>query len=152
MKFLLTRELGRLSRWLRILGFDARYEPSGSKAFCMLEALKEERVVVTRNMRFGRRHGGSVVFLHANDLKGQILELQGQLGLAVDRSLFFSRCILCNEPLAAIPKAVVEKEVPPYVFETVDVFRRCPACRRVYWKGTHWENVEEIITSLLCAA
>jgi hypothetical protein len=148
MKFLLTRELGRLSRWLRILGFDARYEPSGSKAFCMLEALKEERVVVTRNRRFGLRHGGSVVLLGANDLKGQILELQGRLGLAVDRNLFFSRCILCNEPLAAIPKAAVEKEVPPYVLGAVDAFRRCPACRRVYWKGTHWGNAQEILDKI----
>jgi len=148
MKFLLTRGLGRLSRWLRILGFDARYEPSGSKAFCMLEALKEERVVVTRNMRFGRRHGGSVIFLHSNDLRGQIRELRDQLDLTVDHGRFFSRCILCNEPLAAIQKAAAEKQVPPYVFETVDAFRRCPVCRRIYWKGTHWENVEEIIISL----
>jgi len=149
MKFLLTRELGRLSRWLRILGFDARYEPSDSKAFCMLEALKEERVVVTRNMRFGRRHGGSVVFLRANDLKGQLRELRDQLGLAVDRSRFFSRCILCNEPLTAIQKAAVEKEVPPHVFGTVDAFRRCPVCRRVYWKGTHWGNAEEVAEEVM---
>jgi uncharacterized protein with PIN domain len=149
MKFLLTRELGRCARWLRILGFDARYEPSGNKAFCMLEALREERVVVTRNMRFGRRHGGSVVFLRSNDLTGQIRELRDQMGLVVDRSRFFSRCILCNEPLVVIQKAAVEKEVPPYVFGTVDAFRRCPVCRRIYWKGTHWENAEEMIRKVM---
>lgn len=134
-----------MSRWVRILGFDARYEPSDNKAFCMLEALREERVVVTRNRRFGRRHGGSVIFLRSNDLGGQIRELRDQLGLVIDRGHFFSRCILCNESLMTAQKATVQKEVPPYVFQTVDAFRRCPVCRRIYWKGTHWGHVEEIL-------
>lgn len=148
MKFLLTREVGRLAKWLRILGFDARYEPSQDKSFAMLEALKEERVLVTRNRRFGTRHGGTVIFVTRDAVKDQLKELFAKLSIGIDRSLIFSRCTLCNIVLAAADKRTVEKEVPAYVYLTSHEFMRCSSCGRIYWKGTHWGNVEEILKEI----
>ena len=149
MKFLLTRELGRLSKWLRILGFDARYEPSGNKSFAMIEALKEERVVLTRNLRFGTRHGGNVIFIKHDELLDQLKDLFSQVDLkTAGGHQLFSRCTVCNVRLESISKAQVRERVPAYVYETHDEFMRCPKCARVYWKGTHWGNVEEILKKI----
>ncbi len=148
MKFLLTRELGRLAKWLRILGFDARYEASGNKSFIMIEALKEKRVLLTRNLRFGSRHGGTVVFIKGDKLEEQLKSLFKQLFLKIEPSRLFSRCTVCNEPLGGIKKAEVKKHVPEYVYQTHDAFMRCPKCARVYWKGTHWGNVEGLLKGL----
>lgn len=148
VKFLLTRELGRLAKWLRILGFDARYERSSDKAYIMMEALKEERVLVTRNLRFGSRHGGTLVFIRRDGLREQLKDLLGALHIGVDRGRFFRRCTLCNVPLVEVAKTEIGALVPAHVYETRDDFMRCPGCGRVYWKGTHWGNVEEVLKSL----
>jgi uncharacterized protein with PIN domain len=148
MKFLLTREVGRLAKWLRILGFDARYESSENKSLVMLEALKEERIVVTRNQRFGRRHGGDIVFIKHDLLCDQLKELIAALGLKVNKTQLFSRCIICNEVLTGVDKSAVAKSVPAYVYETAQEFKQCMKCHRIYWKGTHWGNAEEILASL----
>lgn len=148
MKFLLTKELGRLAKWLRILVFDARYESSTNKAFVMIEALKEERILVTRNLRFGTRHGGTVVFVRHDDLVGQMGDLRRELGLAIDPQQLFSRCTVCNEALGPVEKSEISGKVPAYVFETHQQFMHCPACARIYWQGTHWGNVAEVIAKL----
>lgn len=148
MKFLLTRELGRLAKWLRILGFDARYERSSDKAYVMMEALKEERILVTRSLRFGTRHGGTLVFIRRDGLEEQLKDLLGALHIGIDRHQFFRRCTICNVPLIAAAKQEVRAHVPAHVYEIQDDFMRCPGCGRVYWKGTHWGNVEGIIKSL----
>lgn len=148
MKFLLTKELGRLAKWLRILGFDARYEPSGNKSVAMIEALKEERILVTRNLRFGTRHGGTIIFIKHDGLQDQLKDLFAEMNMKVDPNLLFSRCTICNEPLMAIAKADIRESVPVYVYETHEDFMRCPKCQRVYWKGTHWGNVEEILKAI----
>ena len=151
-KFLLTREVGKMAKWLRILGFDARYEPSGHKSFVMIEALKEERIVITRNLRFGARHGGTVIFIKSNELKTQLQELLILLSLEVKKEKLFSRCIVCNEALKDIEKNLVKNEVPPYVYQTQEEFKKCFHCHRIYWKGTHWGNVEEVIKKLSSSA
>ena len=141
MKFLLTREVGRLARWLRILGYDARYEPSVNTSICVLAAIKEDRVLVTRNRRIGRRHAGTIVCLVSDDVKAQLRELGGRLGLRWDASKMFTRCLVCNRPLEAVAKDSVRDRVPEFVFTTQEQFHQCPACRRVYWRGTHWGHV-----------
>jgi hypothetical protein len=148
MKFLLTRELGRLATWLRILGIDARCERSVHKGIVMMGALKEDRAVITRNHRFGTRHGGTVLLMKAEELEDQLKEFMQITGLRPSRQELFSRCTVCNEPLAAVAKAEVEAAVPAYVYETVEDFRKCPKCGRVYWRGTHWGNVEDVLKKL----
>lgn len=148
MKFLLTNELGRLAKWLRILGFDARYEPSANKSLCMVEALKDERIVVTRNLRFGKRHGGTIIFIRHDELEGQLNDLKEAIDLKIDAEHLFSRCTICNIALKTIEKKEVRESVPAYVYESHEDFMRCPKCLRVYWQGTHWGNVTEILKKI----
>ncbi len=148
MKFLLTREVGRLARWLRILGYDARYEPSVNTSACVLAAITEDRVLVTRNRRIGRRHAGTIVCLGSDDVKAQLRELGQRLGLCWDASKMFTRCLVCNRPLEAVEKNSVRDRVPEFVFTTQERFHQCPACRRVYWRGTHWGHVTQVLEEI----
>jgi len=148
MKFLLTREVGRLARWLRILGYDARYEPWANTSVCVLAAIKEDRVLVTRNRRIGRRHAGTIVCLGSDDVKAQLRELGRRLGLRWDASRMFTRCLVCNKPLEAVAKGSVRERVPEFVYKTQEEFHRCPACRRTYWRGTHWGHVNKVLEDI----
>lgn len=147
-KFLLTKELGRLAKWLRILGYDARTERSDNRSFIMIEALREERVLLTRNLRFGTRHGGTIIFIKQEMLADQLKDFLNALHLKVEPERLFSRCIVCNEALDPVEKSSLRDKVPAYVYETQEEFRQCRRCLRVYWKGTHWGNVAEILSKL----
>ncbi len=148
MKFLLTREVGRLARWLRILGYDARYESSANASACVLAAIKEDRVLVTRDRRLGRRHAGTIVGLGCDEVKAQLRELGRQLGLRWDASRMFTRCLVCNRSLEAVEKDSIKERVPEFVFKTQEQFQQCPACRRVYWRGTHWGHVTRVLEEI----
>lgn len=148
MKFLLTKELGRLVRWLRIMGFDTEYFDSENKASLIITALREERIIVTRNKRLTKSSGIKIVALEAELIKHEIKELLQKLNLKPDDKQLFSRCIICNELLKSIEKEKVKDKVPEYVFKTQKEFVTCPKCQRIYWQGTHWGNVRQILKEI----
>lgn len=149
MKLLLTKELGRLCKWLRIMGFDAGYFKQGNFSSLIVQALREDRVILTRNHRLADHAGIKTVLINAQALKEQFLELKDKLGLSIDRSKVYSRCTVCNTPLAAVEKNKIKNRIPVYVFNTQNQFLACPECNRIYWQGTHWGNVEEIIKEMV---
>lgn len=145
MRFLLTRELGRLAKWLRILGFDAFYFKEGNAGTLVILALKENRTIVTRNLRLPKVPGVRTVVIRAERIREQIAELKKQMGLPIDPQRMFSRCIICNTELMELPKEAAAGSVPAYVFETQERFMQCPGCARVYWQGTHWGNAQKVL-------
>ncbi|MDD2689778.1 MAG: Mut7-C RNAse domain-containing protein [Candidatus Omnitrophica bacterium] len=145
MKFILTKELGRLSKWLRILGFDAAYFKQGNASSLIIEALRDGRIIITRNQRLPKSGGIQIVLIRQENLKGQLQELLNTLKISLERQAMFSRCIICNVELKDIDKKEVKLRVPAYVFETQEHFVICPKCNRIYWPGTHWGNVEKAL-------
>lgn len=145
MRFLLTKELGRLAKWLRILGFDARYFKEDNAGTLVILALKESRTVVTRNLRLPKVPGVRTAVIRAQKIREQIVELKKQMELPIEPQRMFSRCIICNTVLMELPKEEAQGKVPLYVFETQERFMRCPQCARVYWQGTHWGNAQKIL-------
>ena len=145
MKFILTKELGRLVRWLRILGFDCAYFTSENKSSLVITALREDRIIITRNHNLTKSAGINVVVLESELIKDQMKELMAKLNFKPDKELLFSRCIICNESLQSVEKSFVAGKVPEYVFKTEESFVSCPICKRIYWQGTHWGNVAEIL-------
>ena len=81
MKFLLTRELGRLAKWLRIFGFDAAYARQDNDSSVVIQALRETRIIITRNHRFAGSCRFKVILLESETLKNQIVELLKELQL-----------------------------------------------------------------------
>jgi uncharacterized protein with PIN domain len=148
MKFLLTRELGRLARWLRILGFDAAYVREGNNSSLIIQALREERVILTRNHRLPCPRGFKIILLEAERIKEQMGELMRLAQIKPEPELMFTRCLLCNERLIEVAKEEVKELVPEYVFKTQDNFVTCPLCKRIYWQGTHWGNVQKTLSEI----
>jgi len=145
VKFILTKEVGRLCKWLRILGFDAEYFSEDNLATLIIKALKENRIIVTRKKKIDDL---KVIRVYANDVKEQLKEVLTQLELKPDEDKMFTRCVICNKTLEKVEKEEVKEKVPLYVYQTQNEFYQCPSCQRIYWQGTHWGNVKKIIQDL----
>ena len=145
VKFILTKEVGRLCKWLRILGFDAEYFLEDNLATLIIKALKENRIIVTRKKKIDDL---KVIRVYANEVKEQLREVLTQLELKPDEDKMFTRCVICNKTLEKVEKEKIKEKVPLYVYQTQNEFYQCPSCRRIYWQGTHWGNVKKIIQDL----
>jgi len=144
-RFIADAMLGRLVKWLRLLGYDTLYDASWDDAQLVRLARAEDRILLTRDTALARRKGARLLFVQSEELAEQLTQLHRQIGL---RALApFSRCPVCNEPLQPLPKDRAWGQVPPYVFVTQDEFRLCPACSRFYWRGTHWAHMQELLTA-----
>ena len=141
MKFILTRELGRLAKWLRILGFDTLYYNQDNAGSLIVAALRNDRIILTRNQRLPQARGVRIIHIRAETLKDQIFQIVEELHIKLDNQRMFTRCILCNEALTKVEKRQVKDKVPEYVFATQHDFVCCQKCQRIYWQGTHWGNV-----------
>jgi uncharacterized protein with PIN domain len=146
-RFIVDRMLGRLAKWLRILGYDTIYWRGNDPR--MLVEKGRGRIFLTRTAKFPHgRNFQSIILVREDDPKLQLRNVIGKLSLKVDERRIFSRCLLCNQKLEKIPKEEVEGRVPDFVFSTYSEFRSCPQCSRIYWKGTHQENMRMKINEL----
>jgi len=132
--------LGRLARWLRLLGYDAAYWRTGSDDELIRRARAEGRLILTRDHELAGRRGVQALLIAAETLDGQIAEARAALGPAGSPEPF-SRCPTCNGRLVDLPRDAARDLVPPYVWHTQLHFRRCPDCGRIYWKGTHFPGM-----------
>jgi uncharacterized protein with PIN domain len=148
MKFLLTKELGRLATWLRILGFDAVYLKESNIGSLMIQALRDGRIILTRNQRLPQSRGVKITLIKNEKIKAQVSEVLKTLKIKPDPGSMFTRCIICNEELAEIKKEKAEDRVPEYVFKAQSNFLSCPKCKRIYWQGTHWGNVVKTLEEI----
>ena len=143
MKFIADAMLGRLAKWLRMLGYDTLYDPHWDDNELVRRARAEERLILTRDTALAKRPGVRTLLISSQSLEGQLRQILDELGLEAHIPL--SRCSLCNVPLEKIERAAAQNLVPPYVFATQRHFMRCPQCARVYWRGTHWQRMKELL-------
>jgi uncharacterized protein len=150
-RFLADSNVGRLARWLRVLGYDTVYEPVLPDAQVVARARAEARVLLTRDVDMMKRRvivSGTVqaILLRDDTIHDQLRQVLTQLALEPGQTL--TRCIDCNAELQARAKEAVADRLPPYVRVTQERFYECPSCARVYWPGTHWERMRERIAAL----
>lgn len=147
-RFLADRTLGRLAKWLRILGYDTAYLPQLTPDGLVREGRRQGRIILTRNTRLLRRTDvPPLVFVQSDHFREQLKQVVESCHLDPAQQLL-TRCILCNEILVEVAKDVVRDRVPAYVWETQSTFCRCPRCRRVYWGATHRDHVLEELRRL----
>jgi len=147
-RFIADAHLGRLARYLRLLGFDTRFEnDSGDKALAR-QAAGERRILLTRDrallMRREITHGcyirsqkpleQVVIVMQRCDLYGQVRP--------------FTRCMVCNGLLEATKKSRVQDALLPQTRKYFDEFWRCTGCGRIYWKGSHFARLNEMLERL----
>jgi uncharacterized protein with PIN domain len=145
VKFLADRMLGTLTRYLRLMGYDTlsanSLEPGNSREDTALlgMARAEGRILLTRDRELARRGGETAVYLPGEDVMDQVRTLSS-LGL-ITPGLVMDRCALCNTLLRpASDEEVREADYVPAERACL-VFSTCPACRRIYWMGSHGRNL-----------
>ena len=148
-RFAADSQLGGLARLLRMTGFDTLYENGWRDDELARLAAAEGRIVLTRDRDLLKRravtHG---CYVRALAPPAQLREVFSRLDLA-GSARPFSLCLHCNVPLADIAKAEVEARLPPRVREHFERFRSCPACRRVYWEGSHWRRMSRVVSEVV---
>ena len=146
VRLLADAMLGKLTRWLRLLGYDTAYNPAWDDAAIVRLARAEGRVVLTRDRELAARRGVQALLLTSDQLEQQMAQIMEELKLPPAEA--GSRCSLCNAPLEPIAKAELQGRVPPYVFRTQELFRRCPRCDKIYWPGGHWARMQPVMNHL----
>ena len=145
LRFIADAMLGRLAKWLRILGCDTLYDASWDDSQVVRFARAQDRILLTRDLDLARRRNVRLIVVERESLEEQLNQLHVELG--VEARAPFTRCPVCNALLEAIPKDRAWGQVPPYIFATQEAFRLCPECDRFYWRGTHWERMHDLIAS-----
>ena len=146
-RFLADAMLGRLARWLRILGYDAEHFP-GEDDDLLRRARRESRVLLTRDSRLLQQQTlPPHLFIESDRVMEQLRQVIAALRL--DPALPPAhRCSCCNVMLEPRDKAEVAGLVPEFVWSQQQAFWTCPRCRRIYWAGTHRQHMEEAIKAL----
>jgi uncharacterized protein with PIN domain len=149
MKFLVDRMLGKLAKELRMLGYDTVYY-SGKDAYQLIHrARQENRVILTRNTKLiPKRSEDRILRVTEDDPFLQLKELIQRRQITLDEERLFSRCLICNALLDQISKEEAEGKVPEFIFHQQRDFFRCPQCQRIYWQGSHQENMQKTIERL----
>ena len=148
MKFIADEMLGRLAKWLRICGFDTAYFMHVRDSELLRLSILEKRVLLTRDTLLIKRRGiKNFLFISYDQPFEQIKQVVRELKIPYPVEPF-SRCIMCNDLLETYTKEDACRTVPEYVCQTQDVFGQCPTCNKIYWKGTHYERMEKILSKL----
>jgi uncharacterized protein with PIN domain len=149
MKFLADRMLGKLTKELRMLGYDTLYYREENKYPLIQLARKEGRVILTRNNKLIPKGPEDQIIRIMEDKPSlQVRELIQKRVISMNEKILFSRCLLCNILLNEIPKSEVEGKVPDFVFYQQKEFFQCPQCLRIYWQGSHLENMQKKMEKL----
>ncbi len=146
MRFIADNMLGRLAKWLRLLGYDTLYLPRADDPELVRVARAQERILLTRDVELTRRRGVKHLLIESEKVNAQVAQVFREFNLSVRAA--FSRCAECNQRLEIVSKESVRAMVPPYVFSTQERFQRCVNCGRVYWRGTHWARMVARIEDL----
>jgi len=140
IKFIADVMVGKLARWLRILGYDVLYSNTFDDDEIVIEAESTGRIILTRDTGlYRRRTRAQCVLIESDDYKKQVRQVTLRFDLKDFN--FLSRCLECNVLLEPIDKEGAFEKVPPFVYLTHDRFASCPSCNRVYWHGSHAEEM-----------
>lgn len=150
IKFLADSMLGKLARWLRLMGFDTLYYPSISDEELIEKAKKEGRIVLTKDGGLvNKNRYTNIIYITDSDPNRQIKMIIKKLKLNPWEGLF-SRCTHCNHLVEKIKEVSQYKEkIPPYAYRTSPSFYYCPSCNKVYWEGSHHQKIKTKIRSLM---
>ncbi len=149
MRFIVDAMLGRLARWLRLLGCDAEYDASIRDADLVRRAIEEDRVVLTRDRAVAEEWSvPRLLIVESEALDEQLRQVVHAFDLDWSARLF-ARCSRCNAELDEVARDAVAARLPPRVLQEQQHFVRCPHCDRIYWGGSHVARMRRAIESAL---
>ncbi|MFH1489159.1 MAG: Mut7-C RNAse domain-containing protein [Pseudomonadota bacterium] len=144
MRFVADCMLGKLAKWLRVMGLDTHYRtfyPCGT-----IEGLvKEGRRLLSRDRKKIDQYGNALL-IHSNHVHAQLGEMAASGNLPINRSKWFSRCLLCNDTLKDVALEQAGENVPEYVFyNLISDIRCCASCGRYFWPGSHRQRMVDTL-------
>ncbi len=147
MRFVVDGMLGKLARWLRMLGHDVEYDSKFDDNSLLDLAEKEQAILLTRDEELHRRANakqitGILVTGDTGEIMLAKVAKEFRIPLVIDMSL--TRCPKCGFGVAMTSKLDVEGKVPPISLRLYDEYWKClnTACGKIYWKGGHWKNID----------
>ncbi len=152
IKFIADSNVGKLARWLRMIGYDTLlFKEKDDKRMIQI-ALKEGRVILTKDTQIMKRRlitnsKLKAIFIKHDDPKAQLQQTVKALNLDYHFRPF-SLCLECNQALMPRSKDEMQSLVPSYVFKTRKQYTECPSCHRIYWQGTHWQAMVKELENL----
>jgi uncharacterized protein with PIN domain len=152
-RFIADCNVGKLAKWLRLMGYDTLFFNGSSDSQLVATALAEGRVILSRDTQIMKRRVITSGKLKAILIQGDEPELQMRQvvsDLSLDPQFRpFTICLECNQVLVERGKGEMKELVPPYVYQTQSQFMQCPACHRIYWRGTHWQAMTNTLKKFM---
>ena len=147
-RFIADVHLGKLARLLRLLGFDTNYKNDYSNSELLQLSRQESRVLLSRNASFEKQMNVQCFVVTSEDAFLQLKQVVNQFHLK-EQFHPFTRCIVCNGILGPVAKENVLPLLEKNTAQYFDEFRQCNHCKRVYWKGSHYERMLKTIEHIV---
>jgi uncharacterized protein len=149
LKFLADGMLGKLARWLRMLGHDVVYSVQLNDNELLELEKKEDRTLLTKDFELYKRavgRGLDAFYVEGNVESDRLAEVAKRYGLQLIVDMENSHCPKCNTPLKAASKDLVSSQIEKNTYNHYDKFWKCPNCGQVYWQGAHWQQITKTLT------
>jgi uncharacterized protein with PIN domain len=145
VKFIADGMLGKLARWLRMLGQDVKYSNQSDDAELVAIAEKEQQVLLTRDLELYQHavaKGINAFYVEGRTEAEKLAELAERFDFSLTIDLRRSRCPRCNTRIRLTPKETIAEKVEKNTLIHYDEFWKCPKCGQVYWQGAHWKGIQ----------
>jgi uncharacterized protein with PIN domain len=146
IQFRVDRPLGKLVKWLRLLGYDAISDSLPDKMVLTRASRSDNRIWITNAKQMETIEG--LIHISTNKPIDQLRQIIIALNIQRQALKPFTRCSLCNCKLIAVDRAGVRGQVPDYIWETHRQFRSCDFCNKIFWPGSHVDRQRRIIDRL----
>ena len=151
MKFLADGMLGKLTRWLRILGFDVKYSNQLEDNELSTISKEEGRILLTKDLKLYQRakaKGIKAFCVTGETGEARLSELVKRFGISLAIDSNKSRCPKCNTKLQVALKDKIAENVEENTYAHYNDFWRCPKCGQIYWQGAHWNNIHSTLKNV----
>lgn len=147
-RFVLDVHLGRLAKYLRILGIDSFYEKYIDDKKLADISVDEKRILITRDRGLLKRKKIEYGYwIRSTNYKEQLIEIEKRYVIS-DYIVPLSRCLCCNHCLESVEKIEIQSQLQAKTYRYFDEFYRCPSCMKIYWKGSHFDRMMEFVENL----
>ncbi|MEM3851960.1 MAG: Mut7-C RNAse domain-containing protein [Methanomassiliicoccales archaeon] len=144
-RFLADNMLGKLARWLRIMGYDTEYASEVCDSEIARRGIEEGRIILTRDRELSMRRNVRSLLIHSIDIDEQLKEVKAHFELDLREE---TRCTICNGELRHVSPTEIRGLVPAGLESRQSDFHICLRCSKIYWPGTHWQNIKRRIEEL----
>ena len=148
LKFIADGMLGKLARWLRMLGHNVEYSSKLDDAQLIAVAKKEQRFLLTRDLELYQQataKGTNVFYLEGKTEAEKLAQLAKRFNIKLEIDMTTSRCTKCNTRVKPIPKEKVADRIEKSTFSYYNDFWECPKCGQIYWQGAHWTRIRKTL-------